>query len=325
METRPDDRDRRIHQVVLQNKNSNFDVDFGQISPALDDNYFIAATNTSNRMATITAESLANKWCIGIETAKKTLRCTTQKGIRNTLHPLERRFRTKQAQLRYNQLSGRHGRFYTDTFFASVPTLNGASMAQLYINDLSFTKVYTMKQKSEVADTLSKFIHDVGIRHALHSDDAPELMQGRFRQLCKEYHISTTYTEPYSPWQNRAEGGIREIKRLVHRKMAAKRVPQKLWDFCTKWACEIKNKSAGNIYALEERTPYEATLGNTPDISSLIPFDFYDYVWYHDEVSSFPESKLKLGRWLGEAADFGQAMCYWILSENVKRIVQCIG
>lgn len=99
METRPDDRDRRIYQVVLQNKNSNYDVDFGQISPALDDNYFIAATNTSNRMATITAESLANKWCIGIETAKKTLRCTTQKGIRNTLHPLERRFRTKQAQL----------------------------------------------------------------------------------------------------------------------------------------------------------------------------------------------------------------------------------
>jgi len=46
-------------------------------------------------------------------------------------------------------------------------------MAQLYINDLSFTKVYSMKQKSEVADTLSKFIHDVGIPHALHSDDAP--------------------------------------------------------------------------------------------------------------------------------------------------------
>jgi hypothetical protein len=80
-----------------------------------------------------------------------------------------------------------------------VPTLNGASMAQLYKNDLSFTKVYPMKQKSEAAETLSKFIHDVGISHALHSDDAPELMQGRFWQLCKEYQIPTTYTEPYSP------------------------------------------------------------------------------------------------------------------------------
>jgi len=147
-------------------------------------------------------------------------------------------------------------------------------------------------------------------------------MQGRFWQLCKEYQIPTTYTEPYSPWQNRAEGGIREIKRLVHRKMTPKRVPQKLWDFCTKWACEIKNKSTGNIYALEDRTPYEATLGNTSDISSLIPFDFYDYVWYRDVVSVFPEPKLKLGRWLGGAANFGQAMCYWILSENAKPIVR---
>jgi transposase len=52
-------------------------------------------------------------------------------------------------------------------------------------------------------------------------------MQGNFRQLCKEYEIQTTYTEPYSPWQNRAEGGIRALKRLVHRKMTAKRAPQK--------------------------------------------------------------------------------------------------
>ncbi len=89
-----------------------------------------------------------------------------------------------------------------------------------------------------------------------------------------------------------------------------------------KWACEIRNKSASNIYGLEDRTPYEATLGNTPDISSLTPFDFYDIVWYYDETASFPEPKLRLGRWLGEAADFGQAMCYWVLSDKSVPIVR---
>jgi len=137
----------------------NYDTDLGLISPALDDNYTIAATNTSPRDHHMTAETLARKWCIGVDTAKKTLRCTTQKGVRNTLYPVERRFRMKQAQLRYNQLSGRHGRFYTDTFFSSVPSLNGCKMAQFYINNLLFTKVYPMKQKSETVDTLSKFIH----------------------------------------------------------------------------------------------------------------------------------------------------------------------
>jgi hypothetical protein len=54
-------------------------------------------------------------------------------------------------------------------------------MAQLYINDLSFTKVHPMKLKSETADTLSTFIHDVGIPSVIHSYDAQELMHGKFK------------------------------------------------------------------------------------------------------------------------------------------------
>jgi hypothetical protein len=107
-------------------------------------------------------------------------------------------------------------------------------MAQLYINNLTFTKVYPMKAKSEAMDTLRKFIQDVDIPRALHSDDALELMQGKTKQTCKEFGIGTTYTELYRPWQNRAEGGIRELKWHIHRKMTSKQVPQRLWDFCSK-------------------------------------------------------------------------------------------
>jgi hypothetical protein len=195
-------------------------------------------------------------------------------------------------------------------------------MAQLYTNDLSFTKVYPMKTKAEAANTLSKFIHDMGIPNSLHSDDAPELMHGQLKQICKEYDINTTYTEPYSPWQNRAEGSIRELKRHIYRMMTSKGVPQRLWDFCAKWVCKVRKKTVGNIPVLEDRTPYEAMLGDTPEISSLIPFDFYDPIWYFDETSSFPEPKRKTGRWIGEAQDFGQAMCYWIISETGKPIVR---
>jgi hypothetical protein len=52
----------------------------------------------------------------------------------------------------------------------------------------------------------------VGIPSEIHSDDAKELIEGKFRQLCKEYGIKTSYTEPHSLWQNRAESGIRELK-----------------------------------------------------------------------------------------------------------------
>ncbi len=112
-----------------------------------------------------------------------------------------------------------------DTFFSSVPSLSGSTMAQFYINDIGFTKVYPMKHKSDTYESLSTFIHDVGFPSALHSDNAKELQQGSFKTLCKECSIPTSYTVPFSPWQNWAEGGIHELKRHVNRKMKARNVP----------------------------------------------------------------------------------------------------
>ncbi len=63
-------------------------------------------------------------------------------------------------------------------------------------------------------------------------------------------------------------------------------------------------------------------MGDTPDISSLLYFDFYDPVWYYEQTAGFPEPKKRMGRWLGEAQDFGQAMCYWILADTAVPIVR---
>jgi hypothetical protein len=142
--------------MTVSSRGDIYNTEMGQVTVELDDKYIIAANSTSGRIHDEAVDLLVKSWNIGKDIAKKTVKCTTQKGVRTMLHPIERRFRTKQAQLRYRQLSGRHGTFYTDTFFASVLTLNGCMMAQLYINDLSFCKVYPMKAKSDVADTLSR-------------------------------------------------------------------------------------------------------------------------------------------------------------------------
>ncbi len=64
----------------------------------------LVSTNTSKREYKTTAKKLATNWSIGLEAAKKTLQVTTQKGVRHTTHLIERRLRTRQDQLRYNQL-----------------------------------------------------------------------------------------------------------------------------------------------------------------------------------------------------------------------------
>ena len=69
-------------------------------------------------------------------------------------------------------------------------------MAQIYTNDIAFTRVYPMRLKSQAHETLSAFIHEVGVPSSLHSDDAKELMEGKFKDLCKDFHIPCTYTEP---------------------------------------------------------------------------------------------------------------------------------
>jgi hypothetical protein len=293
--------------------------DLNEISSVYDDtnildiSHEIAATSSSQKTPRVTPVPLAQRWGIGVEAAKQTLKFTTQKGVRYTIGPPERRYRTKQAQLCYRQLSGRHGRFYTDTMFASAKTISGKKIAQIYAYDLVFSKIYPMKLKSEKADTILALIHEVGVPYTIHSDDAKEITEGKFKQLCSDYSILCTLAEPYSPWQNRAESNIRELKRHVSRKMKARNVHKALWDYCARWSCDVHSKTSTKLFVLDGRTPYEAVTGDTPDISSIMAYDFYEPVWYYDKIAAFPEPKRHIGRWLGQSYNIGQAMCYWIL------------
>jgi len=106
---------------------------------------------TSKRRTKITKEELCQLWGINIEMAAQTLCVTTQNGIRNAIHPIIRRYATKQSRLRYNQLGSRHGRFYSDTFFAGVRSTRGNSMAQLFVNDIKYMQIIPMQKKSEAA------------------------------------------------------------------------------------------------------------------------------------------------------------------------------
>ena len=172
-------------------------------------------------------------------------------------------------------------------------------------------QVFLMHTKSETHESLNAFIHKVGIPYELHSDHAKELIEGKFKQVCKDYGIKTTQSEPHSLWQNRAESGIRELKRHVHRQMKARNVPLRLWDFCCKWACLVKACTASNLYSMNSRIPYEVVFSHTPDISLLAEFDFYEPVWYYDS-GDFPEPKTHLAI----------SHTYWAI--NVLSHIACI-
>ena len=56
--------------------------------------------------------------------------------------------------------------------------------------------------------------------------------------------------------------------------------------------------------------------GSTGDISHIAEFGWYDWVMYRDNIPSYPDDKLILGRYLGPATDIGSALTAKILQPN---------
>jgi hypothetical protein len=185
-----------------------------------------------------------------------------------------------------------------------------------------------MQRRSQAPDTLINFMQHIGIPSDLHSDHAPELFQGRMKELLRKFWIKGSQSEPYSPWQVRAELCIREIKAAVRHTMTKTGAPKWLWDYCTRYQCELRNLIAHPHFRLHGRTPYEYVVGRTPDISEYLDFHWYETIWYLDQDSNFPDDKRKLGKWLGVAHDVGQASCFYILPQsgrpNVRSMVQAL-
>ena len=166
----------------------------------------IRVVQTKSRHSEIKAHELALCWGIGIKTAERTFKATTQLGVQSAIHPLHCRYRTKQLQYRYNRLNTK---LYADVFFLSVPSLLGNTCGLIFVNNLGFLHIVPMKSKSQAGNALTEFFEDKGVPTVLHTDGAKEFTQGRWQEnLSQHGGIKQTFAEPYSPWQNRAEAGI---------------------------------------------------------------------------------------------------------------------
>ena len=139
---------------------------------------------------------------------------------------------------------------------------------------------------------------------------------GEFRRKARQIDCYIKQTEPYSPWQNAAEGAIREVKRSSGRKMVKAKSPARLWDHCLELEGYIRLHTAIDNFELQGQVPETVASGQTADISPFVEFPWYGWLKYWDASAAYPEPKEVLGRWLGPALDIGPAMCAKILKSN---------
>lgn len=224
----------------------------------------VSATSVGGKASMITKEVLSKCWNIGLDAAARTLQATTQLGMRYVEGPLERPLRTSQAHMRFLNLNIIT---YMDTMFSSRKSVRGYTCAQVFTDGYNFSRVYPMRTKGDAPHALMLFIHEVGVPKSLLSDLALEETRGEWGKIVKQYHIDHRTTEAKSPWQNRAEAEIRELKKLVRRVLKQSKAPAELWCFAIEWEPIVQSLMAHDTMLLNSRTPEERVLGRTPDIS----------------------------------------------------------
>ena len=101
----------------------------------------ISATITSERHSSVNFENLSRMWNIGLETAKRTLQVTTQRGVRTAVHPLHRRYRVDHLHL--------NGDWSTDTLFSKVISIHGNNCAQEVFTNGNFTTMHPLVSKGK--------------------------------------------------------------------------------------------------------------------------------------------------------------------------------
>jgi hypothetical protein len=262
------------------------------------------------RHTKVSAESLADRFCIGPERAKNTLRVTTQRGVRSAILPISRRYRAD----RYLNVKRLLGKFATDSAYSPIKSLRGNVASQVYSHKCGFKKTYHLRAVTgdDIGQTLADFVSDYGAPEHLTFDGASVQVgsKTRFMDLIRRHEIKHHVSSPRRPNENPAEGSIRELKKRWYRIMIKKRAPKRVWDYGFDWVCETDNVMWNSSRYCQGRTPLEIITGETPDITEYLDFGFYDWVVYRSNAGL---GEAELGRWLGVSHRVGQLMSYWIL------------
>lgn len=272
---------------------------------------------TEDRRADVTPQALADRWLIGLEQAKLTLKSTTQRFLRSALLPTSRRYKADRMYLRPRL----QGEWYTDTVFMPVKSKDGNTCGQIYANGSYFATFYPMDKKSKAGDSLRVFCDEFGVPDVLRHDGAPEMVgkKTEFQRNVRKHGIKTHVSEAGLHNQSPAEGVIREAKRKWYRTMFKKQVPTRFWDYGLRWVCETMSRTHLRPHRIDGGIPLQQVTGDTIDISNYLEFGFYDRVWYRDNVGLAAPLP---GRWLGVAENIGSVMTYHILQQNGRVVAR---
>ena len=112
-----------------------------------------------------------------------------------------------------------------------------------------------MKKKSNAVHALDLLLHRDGAPEKMIMDGSKEQILGAFKAKCQDAAIHIKQTAPHYPWQNAAEGGIRELKKASGWKMIRAGDPKPFWADAIEWEAYLQSNTTWDIYQLQGDTP----------------------------------------------------------------------
>ena len=99
---------------------------------------------------------------------------------------------------------------------------------------------------------------------------AREQVMGEFKEACQYATVQVQQPEYNTPWENRAEGAVRENKRAARLAIKNSSCPARLWYYCAELKAKIMCHAAHNILTLNGQVPKTVVTGNTANILELV-------------------------------------------------------
>ena len=152
--------------------------------------------------------------------------------------------------------------------------------------------LYLMRNKSDAAKALDKFLSDVSpigkvrcfldlvpesVVLKMRSDNGGEYMGHEFKSILAKNHIRHEQCAPYSPHQNGiAERGWRTLYDAGRCSLIQANLPKEMWPYALMNASHIRNRC---FQKRTKQTPYFMLTGRKPDLSLLHVFGTICYTY----------------------------------------------
>jgi Reverse transcriptase (RNA-dependent DNA polymerase) len=249
----------------------------------------------------------------------ETIKRTTQLAKAVVRFHMVRHLKSRFANLRMNRLKEVVA---MDTFFANTPSYqHGYTMAQVFYGTSShMINVYGLRRRENVKSAILDFLRDEGAPWAFRMDGGREQSSREVDEVLRDLHVKIEMSEPYNQQQNPAElKAVKWLKQHAQTLMDRTGASSKAWFMACAYLADVHNITSDE--SLRFGIPMTVRHGETVDISAFLNFRFFEKVYYLDPNVSFPDSKESTGRWLGVAHSMGDALTYYILTDDTHRII----